>query len=86
MIQECKYNPERDIQKVDPTGYIDLVKANQTGSVPASIQADESRFNGIDDPASIGFRPRDQFEAMQANRAIVGYKPASSEATPPSTD
>ena len=81
MLQEnLVFNPVTDIQKVDPTGFIDLVKANETSSVPSNLVADEARFNEIDDPNSIGFRPRDEFEQQQANKAIVGYKPPKKSA------
>lgn len=76
MIQEnLAFNPIKDIQKVDPTGFIDLVKANETSSVPSNLVADETHFNEIEDPNSIAGRPRDEFELQQANKAIVGYKP-----------
>ena len=72
------YDPERDIQAVDQTGYVDLKKANAESVVPAVEGLTEERFNGIDDPNSIGSRPSDVFEQMQANKAIVGYKAPSS--------
>lgn len=69
------FNPVCDLQAVDPTGFIDLVKANETSSVPSSLVAADSQYNDIDDPNSIGYRPRDEFELQQANKATVGYKP-----------
>lgn len=68
------YDEVCDLEKVSQTGFVDIVKANQTSSVPAALEVDESRFNGIEDPASIGLRPRDEFERQQANVATVNYK------------
>ena len=74
MICKANFNPWRDLSKVDPTGYFDLTEAYRSGSVPATVPDSEERFNNIDDPRSIGARPRDQFEAAQANVVISGYK------------
>lgn len=68
------FDPVRDICSVDQFGFVDLVKANLTGSVPATIEADDLRFNGMEDPAAIGGRPSDAFEAAQAAKVITGYK------------
>lgn len=71
----CKYNSKCDLQKVDQTGYVDLAAANAESTIPAGIALSEEKFNGIDDPRSIGVRPGDQFEAAQAAKVITGYKP-----------
>lgn len=73
-MDKFDFDPVRDICAVDQFGFVDLVKANLTGSVPASIEADDIRFNGMEDPAAIGGRPSDAFEAAQAARVITGYK------------
>lgn len=70
----CKYNPSRDLKKVDQTGYVDLTAANAESTIPTGIPLSEARYNGIEDPNSIGFRPGDQFEAVQASKVIAGYK------------
>lgn len=75
MWCECSFNPRRDIQRVDPTGYFDIVDAYRSGAVPDSVPDSEERFNNIEDPRSIGCRPRDQFEAAQAHVCITGYTP-----------
>lgn len=77
MKQVTSYNPERDIQVVDPTGYVDLVKANQNSSIDVPLALVEAQYNNIEDPKSVGTRPSDVFEEMQANRAIVDYKAPS---------
>lgn len=79
LHENCVFNPACDIKRVDPTGYFDLCEAYRSGSIPASVPDSEERFNGIEDPRSIGLRPRDQFEAAQANVAIAGYKAPSAQ-------
>ena len=61
---------------VDPTGYVDLVKANQNSVIDVPVALTESQYNDIDDPRSIGTRPSDVFEEMQANKVIVDYTPS----------
>lgn len=65
------FDPVRDIQAVEQFGFIDIVQANKTSSVPASIEVEESRYNGIEDPAAIAGRPRDVFEHAQGSKAIL---------------
>lgn len=77
MIVDCFYDPDRDISEVDPFGSVDLAKMHATGSVPASVPVTEERFNGIENPNSIAGRVSDDFDAMQANKAILAYKPKS---------
>ena len=71
---DIAYNPERDIQEVVQFGFIDLKAANVSSSIPVLDGLDDEKFNGVSDPRSLGFMPKDVFEAMQANKAIVGYK------------
>lgn len=73
------FDPVRDISAVEQFGYIDLVAANLTSSVPSSIQIEESKFNGIEDPAAVAGRPRDIFEQAQGSKVIAGYKAPSNE-------
>lgn len=68
------FDPIRDIAPVEQFGFIDLVAANRTSSVPGAIESEDSKFNGIEDPAAIGGRPRDIFEQAQGNKVIAGYK------------
>lgn len=79
MVQECNYDPIRDVMPVDQYGYVDIVKANAESAIVDPIQLVEERFNDIDDPRSIGVRPSDVFEEMQANKAIVGYQAPKDE-------
>lgn len=76
-----KYDPLKDVSQVENSGYVDLVKANQTSQIDVPLQLSEEHYNGIDDPKSIGTRPSDVFETMQANKAILDYKPAEQGAS-----
>lgn len=80
MKCQTKYDPVRDIMAVDPTGYVDLVKANQTSQIDVPLQLQEERFNEIDDPRSIGGRPSDDFDLMAMNKTIVDYVPPKKDA------
>ena len=76
MIQECKYNPIKDIQAVSQTGFIDLAECFANGNVPSNIDDVEVNYNGIEDPSSILGKPRDVFEAarMMSYIAETGKK------------
>lgn len=82
-VKEYVFNPLRDIAAVEQFGSVDLVKANLTSSVPASIESEDSKFNGIEDPAAIAGRPRDIFEHAQASKVIAGYKAPTADDVPP---
>lgn len=77
MRQEIVFNPERDIQAVLQTGYIDIAKANATSEVAPEVSNEEEVYNGISDPRSVALRPKDDFELMQGNKAIVSYQPTA---------
>lgn len=80
-VKEVSYTFDsvRDISPVEQFGYIDLVAANLTSSVPASIQIEEVKFNGIEEPGAIAGRPRDVFEQAQGSKVIAGYQAPSNE-------
>lgn len=73
------FDPVKDIAAVEQFGYVDLVAANRTSSVPASITSEDSQFNGIEDPAAVAGRPRDIFEQGQASKVVAGYQVPSEE-------
>lgn len=76
-----KFNPVKDIMAVEQFGFVDIVKANATGVVDTPLDSEDLRYNGIEDPRSIGARPADIFEAMQANVAISGYTNPETDGT-----
>lgn len=56
------YNPERDIQVVEPELAIDIKEVYNTGIVPPGSPAFVDRYNNCDDPNAIVGRPRNDFE------------------------
>lgn len=74
------FDPVKDISAVEQFGFIDLVQANLTSSVPGSIESEDSQFNGIEDPAAVAGRPRDVFEQAQGSKVVAGYVPPSNDA------
>lgn len=80
LFENVKFNPVRDVQAVEPAGFVDLAKANSMNAIPATLAADDLSYNEIDDPRSIGGRPSDVFEAAQASKAILSYVPPKNNA------
>lgn len=78
-VSSLGYDPIRDIARVVQFGFVDLAKANSTSSIPASIESEDTKFNGIEDPAAIAGRPADVFEHAQASKVIAGYVPPKKE-------
>lgn len=79
MIQSCSYEPKRDIAKVSPNGALDLKEAFKNNAVPANLQANEGRFNGVDNPESIDSRVTDKIDAEVKIKQIRDYKEPESE-------
>lgn len=77
VVLDCRFDSVRDLCEVSQTGYIDLVSAFVSGSVPSQIADTEDDYNGIEDPQSILGRPLDVFEAMEIQSYVnsVGSKP-----------
>lgn len=72
MVQNsAKFDKVKDLQEVDQFGYIDLVKSFQNGYVAGDVESVAERFNDIEDPASIVGKPKDCFEAMRMQDAII---------------
>lgn len=72
---DIKYNPRTDLKKVSPIGALDLKSAYANNAIPATLEASEARYNGIDDPSAIAGRVSDPIDAAMAEKQIAGYKP-----------
>lgn len=70
VVIECKFDPVRDIAPVDQFGFIDLKSALSESVVPSQMPGAEADYNGIDNPDQVLGRPRDIFEAMDAQKAL----------------
>lgn len=69
MKQKCKFCKERDKREVAPSLGIDLAKSMETKVIQGTGTEDHS--NGIELPSDVYGRVRDQFEAIDAQRAIM---------------
>lgn len=65
VVTECKFDNERDIQAVEPFGFVDLKDALVNNCVPSQLPDSDSDYNGIDDPDSIVGVPSDVFDALR---------------------
>lgn len=84
MIQEdFFFDPVKDIAPVDQFGFIDLKSALATGVVPSQLPDSDSDYNGIESPEAILGKPRDIFEAMDAQKE---YEAAASAASDDKTE
>lgn len=83
MIQDnFFFDPVKDISPVDQFGFIDLKSALATGVVPSQLPDSDLDYNGIDNPEAVLGKPRDIFEAMDAQKEYeVAASVASEEKT-----
>lgn len=86
MIQSISFDPAHDRTPVQPEQAVRLGLALKNGRIPADMGPSEDLFNGIENPADIVGRPRDQFDAMdlQARYSAV-RKSKSSDPSPATT-
>ena len=65
VVTECKFDVERDMQAVEPFGFVDLKDALVNNCVPSQLPDSDSDYNGIEDPDSIVGMPSDVFDALR---------------------
>lgn len=73
------FDPQRDLKPVDQFGFIDLKVALDSASVPSQMPDSESDYNGAEDPESVVGRPRDIFEAIDAQKALESAAAVASD-------
>lgn len=70
MIQyDLPFDPVRDLAPVDQFGFIELKNALAESVVPSQMPDSDADYNGIDEPDKVLGKPRDIFEAMDAQKA-----------------
>lgn len=69
IVKDCPYNPVRDLAPVEQFGFIELKDALANSIVPSQMPESETDYNGIDEPDKVLGKPRDIFEAMDAQKA-----------------
>lgn len=74
MWIELYHNPERDVQAVEQTGWVDLALANSMNAIPATLEGSDLSYNRIEDPRSIAGRPSDIFDTFQASKVYEDYE------------
>lgn len=70
IVESCPFDPVRDIAPVDQFGFIDLKVALDSSVVPSQMPDSDSDYNGIDEPDKVLGKPRDIFEALDAQSAL----------------
>lgn len=73
------FDPLRDVQEVESGLAVDVTEMLQTGIVHDAGESLDN--NGIDDPSNIIGLVRDEFAAIDAQRAIKKYGKRNKEAT-----
>ena len=67
---ECKFDRKVDLKETDQVGFLDLNKVYETGVVEGVVSFDDNAFNGIQDPADILPRPKDNFERIRQGEYV----------------
>lgn len=70
IVEDCFFDPVRDIAPVEQFGFIDLKSALANSVVPSVMPDSDVDYNGVDDPDSIIGTPRDVFEAIDMQNAL----------------
>lgn len=78
IVDKCDFDPVRDIAPVDQFGFIDLKVALDSSQVPSQLPDSEADYNGIQNPDAILGKPRDIFEAIDAQKAAEEYAASAS--------
>lgn len=79
IVENCPFDPVRDLHPVDQFGFIDLKTALDQSIVPSQMPESDTDYNGIDDPQQVLGKPRDIFEAIDSQNAIEAAASAASE-------
>lgn len=69
-VQECFFDPVRDLKPVDQFGFIDLKSALASSVVPSQLPESDTDYNGVEDPEAVLGTPHDVFEAIDMQRAV----------------
>lgn len=80
IFRNLNFDPYKDKRPVDQFGFVDLHEAAINGVIPANLEAQELRFNKIENPSEMRARPDDTFAAMRAEQYYSNLA-ASAEST-----
>ena len=73
IVKDCPFDPVRDIAPVEQFGFIELKDALANSIVPSQMPDSETDYNGIDEPDKVLGKPRDIFEAMDAQKTAEQF-------------
>lgn len=79
IVYDTPFDPVRDLAPVDQFGFIELKSALAESVVPSQMPNSDSDYNGIDEPEKVIGKPRDIFEAMDAQKAAEQLAASASE-------
>lgn len=79
IVVDCPFDPVRDIAPVEQFGFIELKSALAESVVPSQMPESDSDYNGIDEPEKVLGKPRDIFEAMDAQKAAESVASSGSD-------
>lgn len=65
-----QYNPECDLQQVEPAAAIDIKEVYTSGIVPVAAPSFVDHYNDCNDPNAIVGRPRNDFDADRIVSAV----------------
>lgn len=68
---DCTFDPVRDLNPVEQFGFVDLKSALANSCVPSVMDGADVDYNGADDPEEVLGTPRDVFEAIDMQNAIL---------------
>lgn len=78
MRQNCKFNSKSDFKESAPNLTVNLAQALESKAIPST--GTEVEHNELETSSAIGMRVRDNFEAIEAQRAITAQGKAQAKA------
>lgn len=79
IVESCLFDPVRDLAPVDQFGFIELKSALAESVVPSQLPDSDSDYNGIEEPDEVLGKPRDIFEAIDAQKVAEQIASSGSE-------
>lgn len=79
IVKDCPFDPVRDLAPVEQFGFIELKDALANSIVPSQMPESDTDYNGIEEPEKVIGKPRDVFEAIDAQKAAEQIASSSSE-------
>lgn len=78
ITDDVSFNPKRDIRRVEPSKVLKISQILSSGVVPPEAQ--DTEYNGIEDPSMVGSRVTDVFQATDAMASLANIPAPSQQA------